>query len=282
ISQAAQLLDYAQSTVTAQIQALETSVGQPLLYRTGKRITALTPAGETLLPLAQRAARLAVDMQTSFDREAQPSGTLVIGASETVLTYQLPALLVAYGKHHPQVRLVIRPFRYEALLDQVRYGNIDLAFLFEQPLRSSKIETTCLRQAEMILVAAPTHPLAALPTVNPQDLEDVTILFTEHGCGYRPLLEQVCLEAGIRPMTNLEFNSSEAIKQCVIAGLGITLLPHIAVATELQAGQLAMLPWSGTPMPIYTQAAWRHDHTASPLVQSMLALSKTMLEDGTC
>jgi DNA-binding transcriptional LysR family regulator len=277
ISHTAQHLNYAQSTVTAQIQALEAELGVPLLYRTGRRITALTPAGEALLTHAHHAARLAQNIHMTINDSTQPSGTLVVGASETVLTYRLPPLLVTYNNMYPEVKLVIRPLRYDDLLPQVNQGQIDVAFLLDQALQHDMSHVTLLTQEALLLVAGSRHRLVGVQNVQPTDLIGETILFTERGCGYRSILEYALLAAGIRPTSNLEFTSLEAIKQCVIAGLGITLLPRVAVERELSSEQLYVLDWQAENVEVYTQIAWREDHAQAPAVAAMLGLSQKML-----
>jgi len=75
------------------------------------------------------------------------------------------------------------------------------------------------------------------------DLERETLLMTEAGCAYRVQFQHQLSRAGIQPTTTLEFDSIEAIKQCAMVGIGIAVLPAIAVATEISLGKLVVLPW---------------------------------------
>src|SRR5262245_23144064 len=91
-SQAAQMLDYAQSTVTVQIQALEEELGVPLFDRLGRRV-ALTEAGNQLLWYAQKFVELEKEAHTVISNDPEPAGVLTIGAPETTCAYRLPPLL---------------------------------------------------------------------------------------------------------------------------------------------------------------------------------------------
>ena len=121
-----------------------------------------------------------------------------------------------------------------------------------------------------LLLAAPEHPLAHLSHVEPDDLRDETLLLTEAGCTYRTAFEQRLLAAGIRVTTAMEFASVEAIKQCVMANLGITLLPEIAVCNEVTQGRLAALPWFEPDFHMHTRLLWHKDKWLSPALQEFI------------
>jgi len=149
--------------------------------------------------------------------------------------------------------------------------------LFEAALQSNSLYVRHLVKEPLVLVAAAGHPLTSRSAVSPIDLEDEPILFTEINCGYRPLFEHTLSAAGIHPNTNLEFYSLEAIKQCVIAGLGITLIPEVAVRHELATGKLVQFAWEEGAFAVWTQMVWSRHGYVCPAMDQFITLSESVL-----
>lgn len=100
---------------------------------------------------------------------------------------------------------------------------------------------------------------------------------TEAGCTYRALFLDALADADARPNTVLEFGSVEAIKQCVLAGMGITMFPAFAVQSEITERRLAALPWPGTGPTMVTQMVWNQERWESPALRAFLALTREVL-----
>jgi len=103
---------------------------------------------------------------------------------------------------------------------------------------------------------------------------------TESGCGYRLKLDRQMAMQNVRPGNVTEFSSVEAIKQCVLAGMGLGLLPAIVVARELRQHQLKALPWAGPSMDITTHILWHKDKWISPAMAAFMELVQEKLEDS--
>jgi DNA-binding transcriptional LysR family regulator len=116
--------------------------------------------------------------------------------------------------------------------------------------------------------------------VKPADLAGQNLLLTEAGCGYRAKLDRVLALQNIRPGNVTEFSSVEAIKQCVIAGMGVALLPAIAVARELRQHQFKVLHWAGPSLDMATHILWHKDKWVSPAMSAFMELVKNKLEDS--
>lgn len=112
-----------------------------------------------------------------------------------------------------------------------------------------------------------------------KDIERETLLLTETGCSYRNLLAQSCHSSQVYPAHKIEFGSIEAIKQCVIAGLGISALPTTVVEEDLRENRLVELNWKSDIPPIFTRVAWHKDKWLSPPLQSFIELTKTTLKN---
>ncbi|WP_151736359.1 LysR family transcriptional regulator ['Paenibacillus yunnanensis' Narsing Rao et al. 2020] len=270
-TRAAQRLDYAQSSITAQIQALETELGQPLFDRIGKRIL-LTDAGRRLLPYAQEISRMHDLAQQALHPEAELAGSLRIGAPESLAAFRLPGIIQEFRGRYPAVQITLKPGVCWELADSVRSGELDVAFLLQPETEYKDLTTTTLIHEAMALVAQLNHPLCLLPEIEPRHLMNETILHTETGCTYRTLFEQYLHQHGVFPDPKLEFWSIEAIKQCVISGLGISFLPLITVRKELEEGRLARLNWNHNMQRVATQTAVYHKKWISPALEEFLNL----------
>ncbi|MGW4699538.1 LysR family transcriptional regulator [Streptomyces sp. NPDC004285] len=249
-TRAAAELGYAQSSVTSQIRALESSLGVDLFERLGSRIR-LTEAGERLLPYARRMAELAEEARTAVAATAEPSGPIAIGTMESLTSYRLPPLLEYFHHRYPKVRLTLRPTLGDETRQALRQGTYDVGFLMEAETGHEGLESEVLAPEPLVLVAAPGHPLADRTELSTADLTGTPLVGTEPGCAYRDLFE-----AALRAPRFLEFGTIEASKRAVASGLGIALLPRVAVAEELAGGTLVPLPWEA-PFTLFTQLAWR-------------------------
>ncbi|MFN8371883.1 MAG: LysR family transcriptional regulator [Anaerolineae bacterium] len=270
-SQAALALDYAQSTVTAQIQTLEEELGVLLFDRLGRHIT-LTEAGQRLLWYAQKLTDMEKEARTIIAAEHEPSGVLTVGAPETICTYRLPPVLRQYRSAYPQVQLIFRPFSLAELSSGVRDGSVDVAFVIQDNVQSSTLNISRIAEEHLVIVTHPGHHLATLPQIYPLHLEGETLLLTERGCSYRQLFERVLHSSGIHLGTHMEFNSVEAIKQCAIAGLGLAFLPEITVTKEIARGELVTLGWNRPELSVSTMMLWHKEKWLSPALKAFIKL----------
>ncbi|QQZ59941.1 LysR family transcriptional regulator [Paenibacillus sonchi] len=269
-TRAAQKLDYAQSSITAQIQALEAELDQPLFDRISKKII-LTDAGRRLLPYAQEISRMHTLAEVALRSDTELSGALRIGAPESLAAFRLPGIIKEFRGRYPQVQITLKPGVCWELTEFVRSGELDLVFLLQPETEYKDLHTETLIQEAMALVAPLGHPLLELAEVLPHHLKDETILHTETGCTYRTLFERHLNSHGVFPDPKLEFWSVEAIKQCVTAGLGLSFLPMITVQSELAEGKLARLHWNDESQRVATQIAYHHKKWKSPALAEFLS-----------
>ncbi|MFJ9814154.1 LysR family transcriptional regulator [Streptomyces sp. NPDC101151] len=251
-TRAAAELSYAQSSVTSQIRALESSLGVELFDRLGGRIR-LTEAGERLLPYARQIAELAEEARAAVVGAEEPAGSLVVGTMESLTSYRLPPLLELFHHRYPKVRLALRTTIGDETRQALRQGTYDLGFLMEEETAHAGLESEALAVEPLALVAAPRHPLAG-EEITTAGLVRQSLLATEPGCAYRDLFERELKSFG--DVDFMEFGTIEATKRAAAAGLGISLLPEVTVAAELAEGSLVRLDWE-PPFTLRTQLAWR-------------------------
>lgn len=276
-TRAAGLLDYAQSSITAQVRSLEEELGTKLFERLGRQI-AITKDGERLLVYAEQILKLSTEAKEVVSISAVPRGTISIGAPESLCVYRLAALLQEYRKRYSDVEIILKLGSCEDLLHWLKTNAIDVAFLLDRGVISSDLVTETLLNEPMVVLAGDDHPLIKKAHITPQDIHGESLILTESGCSYRDAFESILAGAGVRPGSVLEFGSVEAIKKCVISGLGITLLPRMAVEVELEEGRLVDLHWGGPELNITTQVAHHKDKWISPAMDVLLKLSRELLQ----
>ena len=243
LSRAADALHVTQPALTARIQGLETELGTAL-FRRGRHGMDLTVAGRAFLPYAERAMN-ALDAGASLLTELRRGGTgeLVLGAAPAVSTYVLPALLVRYAHDFPNVRLVVRTGHSEEILELAVRREIDLGLVRE--LRHPDIEALPLYEDELVLVAAGSHSLGERTTVGVHELEGARLILFDRTSSYYELTNAFFREAGVAPSGVMELDNIDAAKQMVGQGLGVALLPHTSVASELSDGRLRAIDIEG-------------------------------------
>ncbi|RUS48903.1 LysR family transcriptional regulator [Cohnella sp. AR92] len=249
-TRAAEMLGYAQSSVTTQIQKLEESYGVVLLERYGRAMK-LTMAGETLLQYANDIHRLHEESKEAVSKQSK--GTLSIGTIETLAAFYLPSRLKAYRHQYPEVTVAIQPGNEPFIIESVKEGALDIGIILDPPFSDPELECRILREEPLVIIASPDHKLAGHSEVHAGDLEKESLIMTEDGCTYRAMLLKVLKGNQVSYNLAYEFGNLEAIKQCVTYGLGIALLPRITVAEELSKGQLAAIPFVHEECRFYTQ-----------------------------
>jgi DNA-binding transcriptional LysR family regulator len=286
---AAARLGYVQSTVSAQIQALERDLGVRLFDRLARTVL-LTAAGQALLPHAERLLELSTDARAAVigavAEDGELVGTIIGSAPESLLTYRLPTVLSRFRVEQPGVRIDLRPTtigRYRGETQRaVASGAVDLAFVLDARLDVPGFGTEVLVDEPISVIAASGHRLAAVGEVAPADLEGEALLLPEapdSGCAYRRQFERQLTDAGVTIQGALEFASIETVKQCIVAGMGVSVLPSVAVEADVAAGRLARLAW-GMPFDVYTQVVWNTRRSVSPAQAAFMATTRAAFDTG--
>ena len=280
ITRAADAVHLAQSSVSDQIQSLEAELGAALFTRSKTGLD-LTPAGLALKPIAEDLLRLDGEARAAVQAAAaQASGSLTIGALETIASARLAPWLPGFQARHPDITVRMKVADSDALRHLLEDGDIDVAFCFDRRdvTKSAVADRFAWRTivAEpLVLVAAPGQgpapsDLAALATLR--------FVATEPGCIYRHLFDTAFAEAGVAaPKLAAEVSSIGTIARLVAAGAGLGLVPRLAVSDALARGDLAELPW---PSPMRTAPLvmiWRRRRVQPPALKRLLAAARDTL-----
>jgi DNA-binding transcriptional LysR family regulator len=249
-TRAADELVYAQSSVTTQIQKLEESYGAVLFERYGRKMK-LTLAGEALNQYANEIIRLHSESKEVVSKQSK--GSLTIGTIETLAAFFLPPFLQAYRRDYPEMNMIIQPGNEPFIIESVKEGSLDIGFILDSPLKDPELHSAILREEKLVIIAHPDHRFGGLSEVQVQDLRNESMILTEEGCTYRAMLLKALKDNQVDYKLSYEYGNLEAIKQCVIYGLGIALLPSVVVAEEIQKGRLIAIPLVHPDCKFYTQ-----------------------------
>ncbi|WP_199616277.1 LysR family transcriptional regulator [Paenibacillus alkalitolerans] len=241
ITRAAEELGYAQSSVTTQIQKLEKAYGVQLFERYGRRLR-LTSSGEALLKLVNRMLDL---YEESMEKVAQQSGgTLTIGTIDSLASYYLPPILLRLREQFPELAIRLQAESESLVIEKVKEGDFDIGFLLDDNPADQSQRCVPIKEEPLILVARPDHPLTKLSKVRLDDLAGMEWIMPEESCNYRIMLESVLKAEHIPFRIGFELGNPEAVKRCVMAGLGVALLPRIVAEEEVRSGKLAALAFA--------------------------------------
>ncbi|MFR3728104.1 LysR family transcriptional regulator [Lacrimispora sp.] len=238
----AEYLHYAQSNVTTQIQQLESELGVKLFERLGKNIS-LTPEGEEFIAYANQILYLTDDLKHKFANK-NDHGRITIGASESICIYRLPEIIKAYQTKHPNVELYLNVLDSTDFIPLLVNNEIDISFTLDLPIYNSSINTALMIDETICAFSIPEHPLAQKAEVTIEDFLNIPLILTGQNCCYRKMFEKDLLNASITPKIVLETSSLQVIKQTVLSGLGICVLPQLSVQKELDNNELVKLNYA--------------------------------------
>jgi DNA-binding transcriptional LysR family regulator len=246
-SRAAEALFLTQPSVTARIQALERDLGERLFERSGRGIR-LTEVGECFLPHAERVLQALSTGRDAIDSLRNlHSGSLVLASATTVSTYVLPGLLKTFRARYPRIEVSVRTGRSEQVLQMMLADEAQVGLV--RAVYHQDIETKGLIEDELVLVANAAHDLAGKGSVTVEQLGDHPFIFFDRNSSYYSLAQGIFRQHGVVPRTQMELDSMEATKKMVEEGLGIAMLPKVALERELKEGILRIIQIEDMPNP---------------------------------
>lgn len=232
VSRAAEALFLTQPAITARLKALERALGVHLFVRTSHGMK-LSDAGRAFLPYAQRAiATVDEGRQLVANLRQGTTGALVIAAAPAVSTYVLPQILRVFRTTHPHVRLSVRTGHTEEVLEMILRGEAHIGI--GRPIRHPEVDLVPVLDDEMLLVVSARHPFARQGRVRMDELAGERLILFDRTSSYHELTSSLFRQAGIVPASTLELDNVEAAKKMVEHGLGVALLPKMALTDELK------------------------------------------------
>ncbi|SDI71844.1 DNA-binding transcriptional regulator, LysR family [Actinokineospora alba] len=273
-SAAAAKLYMSQPSVSNQVRQLETSLGAPLVDRSGAYATP-TAEGEVLAEYARRLFLLADEAITAV-RQVQGlgRGKLHIGGTSTVGTYLLPELLARFHQDHPNIDCGLFVGNAEQVAERLLAGQIALAVFAGEPT-SAAIRSEPILPDQPVVVTAPGHPLIGAP-VAPHQLVGEHFILREKGSSTRRMQDAALIAWDLRLASTIEMWGMETVKQAVQSGLGVSLVSEHTVARELADGRLAVLAVEPASPARTIVAAHRKDRLLAPAEQAFLTILRAL------
>ena len=225
-TRAARRMHVSQSGLSASIRALEVELGAPLFLRTTRQVE-LTQAGRALLPEARRAlgsissARDAVAAVQGLLR-----GTLSVGSLQCLHVVHLPAVLSRFHEIHPGVEIRMRQSGNAELVEEVRAGRLDLAFVTRQPKIADDLRVSTLASEPLVLACAPESPFATRESVELNELAGQPFVDFNADWGTRDEVDRTLTAAGVERHVAVEVNDVHSLLDFVGFGLGVALVPQ--------------------------------------------------------
>ena len=246
-SRAADQLYITQPAVSQHVQSLERRLGAPLMERNNKRVR-LTKAGEIVYSHGRDIIHLYNQMQRYVDDLANlEAGSVSIGSSYTFGEYVLPRVIARLHEQYPAITPTISIANTRDIVDRVSDGDIDVGVI-EGQHESTKVDTSPFATDTVVIVGATAHPLAQRETVSAKDAGESLWVVRETGSGTREVTDRAFAKCGIVPAATIEFGSTQAVKEAVEAGLGLSILSQWVIRKELAHGTLRTIHVHGMPV----------------------------------
>ena len=232
-----------QSAVSQQIRTLEERYGRRLLERTRGNVQ-LTPAGEILYQASKEIVQRHRDMEAELQGLSRTvAGTVRVATVHSIGLYELSAQIKRYLKAHPQVHLHLEYSRATKIYDDALKGNIDLGVV-AYPARRPGIAIIPFREDRLVLVCAPSHPLARHRHVSIRKLDGEPMVGYERDIPTRKETDRLLRRHGVDVRYVMELDNVETIKRVVEIGSGLAILPEPAVRPEVKGRTLVAVQLS--------------------------------------
>jgi len=225
---AAQACHVTQPTLSAQLKKLESYLGVDLVERDNRHVW-LTPVGQEMAVRARRMLNEAEGLKQLARSQFNPlSGDIRLGAFPTLAPYFLPAVLPKVKKKLPELRVFLVEDKTQVLLMQLQQGEIDAALL-ALPMVKEQLDVIPVCKEEFLLAVPSAHALARRKEIDFADLQGQNLMLLDEGHCMRDQALSVCQLAGAGENTTFRASSLETLRQMVISGLGVTLMPAMAI-----------------------------------------------------
>lgn len=271
---AAEACAISQPALSVQIREMEETMGAALFER-GPRQVHLTALGAAMVPRV-RAILRAVDELSDLSRAAQGrlSGPLRLGVIPTIAPYLLPALVGALAQSHPGLELAPREAVTGKLIAALTEAQLDAAIL-ALPVSEPSLAEVPLFTEDFVLVRPAAE--AGRPVPSAEALPQMRLLLLEEGHCFRDQALEFCKVGGVTPRTVMEGSSLATLTQMVGAGIGVTLLPEIALPVETRSAPVSVARLAAPAPSRRVGLVWRR---SSPLSEQLTGVAAVIAEVG--
>ena len=245
-SRAAEAMEITQPAVSIQVQELEKFLGITLFHRRPRGLR-ITEAGDAVLAYAQQIFALSTQLvDTVQEMEDLQAGHLVLGASSTPGEYVLPLVVGRFRQIYPGIHVELVIGNTRTIMQRILDREMDLGMVGDHVEEySNELEMVDFQEDEIVLVAAPNHPVTTLDRPTVEQVMEMGLVAREVGSATRQSAERHFRQLGLVPEIAIELGSNQAVKQAAMAGGGIGIISRLGIAAELKAGMLVVVDVAG-------------------------------------
>ena len=245
-ARAAEELHLAQPTVSVQIKKLSETVGFPLFEQVGKRIY-LTDAGQRVYAGCNDLFRALSNLEDRLtEMRGMDSGQLQLAVTSSAKNFA-PRLLGAFIQRYPGVEASLHINNRSALIERLRNNEDDL-YMFAGPPDQQEVMVQAILSNPLVVFARSDHPLAGEKGIALSRLANEPFLIRERGSGTRMVTLKLFEQRGLTPKIRMELNTNEAIREAILAGLGVSILSRYTFGLEPEQTKLVCLDVEGFPL----------------------------------
>ncbi len=234
---AANLLHYAQSSITTHINGIEDDLEGKVFDRIGKRIH-ITQLGKELYQYAVQITDNYNKIARLKDSKSAVKGKLNIGAAESLIMFMLPSIMRNYIDTFPKVDLSLASNTCPSLIQMIKNGTIDFGLVLAPRITDPELVVKSVKATPLIFVSGSHCKIKFIDKKNAHVLNNETLIFTEGNCLLRKHFRKLLSDHDISPVRKLELSGLEPIRQFVAEGLGISLLLEFSVKDLLQKNKI--------------------------------------------
>ena len=258
-----------QPTLSAQLKKLEEYLGVKLVERQPKNVQ-LTEVGRQIVQRARRMLEQGDEIVALARNNTDPlAGRLKVALIPTVGPYLLPRVMPRLRKSLPNLGLMLYEYQTEPLLKRLRDGDIDVGIL-ALPSDTDGLESRALYEEAFLLAVPQQHALAEKAQIRVQDLKGQALLLLEDGHCLRDQALEFCTRVDVQEVEDFRATSLETLRQMVIAGLGVTLLPELAAEAPFGSQRgLVTRPFAKPTPSRSIGAVWRKSSTRTPAIEEL-------------
>jgi DNA-binding transcriptional LysR family regulator len=270
VTKASEELHMTQPAVSIQLKNFQEQFDIPLFEVVSRKLF-ITPFGHEIAESAMAILQQAeVIKHKSMAFRGELTGQLKISVVSTG-KYVIPHFLTAYIKQHQGVELLMDVTNKSRVIESLEKNEIDIALVSIQPDRLN-VESLELMPNRLFLVG--NKDFEGVEKIKLNELNNHTFIYREKGSGTRQSMESFLRSRDVKTERKMELTSNEAVKQAVISGLGLSIMPIIGLRHELKNGELTIIPTSDLPIETTWQLIWLRGKKHSPVISSYLEFVK--------
>lgn len=268
-TKAAEELNYAQSTVTSQIQQLEQELKFPLFERIGRK-NYLTAGGQEFLPHALEIMHIMQKSKVVGQVPQEVVGTLRVGVLESLVFASVLNVLTEFRQEYPGVDVMLKIGQASEILELLRQNQLDIAYVSTSPVTDPSIRCAYSRQEDMAFFADAAHPLAHRKNIPLEEVFTYPFVVAEKSGRCYGRLAELAAEHRLAFHASVMVDNIVAITALLCDELSVTFLAEYALENELKSGDLVRLDVSHQPQVYYSQILYHKNKYLSPYMESFI------------